>query len=425
MSELVPHYDEEDKRLVKETMLQCIDKWLPQIAEEITPIILQKTKELVKQNILMKINSNIDKQNALSEGLIIMERNPNLWRGLLHRRADCYSKLARVASLLTLYKEGLLEVPIYVPYKFRQDETYVKSQDVLEQMYKMNVQRLQSEITTLEIKLDDMRKEINNVDAEILHEVRHLSSDETVINVIKRDIKEKVLKDTIRINEECETKAQIRRQKYKEDQRKYLKRNKQPRFLDTGAVILRQSNATKAQETIGLFKEEHRDYQERTYCLLYPDVFSSAPDMNGYMEHSNTRLKKACATGTQVNRERYAENLRNDEERSHHLRCPDVVYPITDVKLTMKNNSRRSNSTRAMETRVQREFFEEELHKYDGKQILLRPDDIPTDDLREENLMFIPYCVITNENVAEVNNEVIQNRNMRCPFGYVTSLQEE
>ena len=43
--------DEADKRFVKETMLEGVSNLLPEIVEEITPIILQKTAKLVSSNV--------------------------------------------------------------------------------------------------------------------------------------------------------------------------------------------------------------------------------------------------------------------------------------------------------------------------------------------------------------------------------------
>ena len=226
MAEVYISLDDDDRRFIKRTISQCINNMLPQILEEITPIVLEKSKDVIKNSIKRKINSDIEYDVALAEGLLITEQNPRLWNGLLDQREDMYYNLTRAECLLSLYMEGLHETPIYVPWKFRQDDKHVKSLEDLNVVHKRNVQRLQTEITILEIKIDDFREELNSIDKAILHKLSDVTSNKIIINALTIDIKKKINKDTSRINREWAINVRMTREAFKEDQSKYQERKK-------------------------------------------------------------------------------------------------------------------------------------------------------------------------------------------------------
>ena len=71
--------------------------------------------------------------------------NKKLWSHLLQKRKDFVYKFTRCERLLDLYGECLQEEPMFIPHKFRNDKTYVTSQEELNVVRKYDLNNLQSE----------------------------------------------------------------------------------------------------------------------------------------------------------------------------------------------------------------------------------------------------------------------------------------
>lgn len=245
------------KRTMKESLYQVLD--------EVKPVILEKTTERVKNRLMTKA----DKQSALSDAMVLFERNASLWHGLLNRRKEIQFKLTRAGSLLSLYKEGLSMNPVFVPQKFRQEQGYATSRGTLDQMHASNVQSFESEVANVELKIAEYKKEIKKIDEEILHKASLMSTDPTVVEAITRMIQERIVEHTYRIEKECEIRAKERREAFQKDIFKYDEKLKHVKY-----ECLKNESLGRKIDKDGNFvqREEHKkgDRKER-YTYEYGD----------------------------------------------------------------------------------------------------------------------------------------------------------
>ena len=73
-------------------------------------------------------------------------------------------KFKRCERLLDLCKEWLQEDPMYIPRKFRNDKTYVTSQEELNISRKSYLNNLKSECEILKLRKNDLLENIANQD---------------------------------------------------------------------------------------------------------------------------------------------------------------------------------------------------------------------------------------------------------------------
>ena len=69
-------------------------------------------------------------------------------------------KFTRYEQLLDLYGECLQEEPIYILHKFRNDKTYVTSQEELNVVRKYDLNNLQSEREILKLRKNNLLENI-------------------------------------------------------------------------------------------------------------------------------------------------------------------------------------------------------------------------------------------------------------------------
>ena len=73
-------------------------------------------------------------------------------------------KLTRYERLLDLYGECLQEEPMYIPRKFRNDKTYVRSQEELNVVRENGLNNLQSKCEILKLRKNNLLENIANQD---------------------------------------------------------------------------------------------------------------------------------------------------------------------------------------------------------------------------------------------------------------------
>ena len=78
-----------------------------------------------------KLNTELSFTSIKQEAEHFIYSNNKLWFDLLQRRKDFMYKFTRCERLLDFYGECLQEEPMYIPRKFRNDKTYVTSQEEL------------------------------------------------------------------------------------------------------------------------------------------------------------------------------------------------------------------------------------------------------------------------------------------------------
>ena len=94
----------------------------------------------------------------------IIQSNYKLWSDLLQKRKGFVDKFTRYEQLLDLYGECLQEEPIYILHKFRNDKTYVTSQEELNVVRKHGLNNLQSECESLKLRKNNLLENTANQD---------------------------------------------------------------------------------------------------------------------------------------------------------------------------------------------------------------------------------------------------------------------
>lgn len=201
MSENIINFSDEEKKIMRDTLLKCFTTLLPQIINEITPLILKQsqiiaTKKDVNQD--RKVETQVeDNESVLAQGLQLISERQNFWSILLDTREDRFCKLTRDEMLLNLYKEGLQETPVYVPRKFRVEGGNTVSE--IEGNHDISTKRLGIEIDTLEIRCKNMKKELNAIDSKIKIEILNLTARRSIVYAVMNDINQKIKKSNERI----------------------------------------------------------------------------------------------------------------------------------------------------------------------------------------------------------------------------------
>ena len=94
-------------------------------------------------------------------------------------------KFTRCEWLLDLYRECLQEEPMYIPRKFKNDKTYVTSQEELNVFRKNDLSNLQSECEILKLKKNNLLENIAIQDKILEEKLRERK--------IKQQIKKEIL----------------------------------------------------------------------------------------------------------------------------------------------------------------------------------------------------------------------------------------
>ena len=105
---------------------------LPEILQELAPLIIEKSEALINENITKGLETcrrNVpDNLNVNKEVNSFIRRNNDHWQKELEKRKDVYYKFTRSDQLILLYNECLEEEPIYIPRKFRNDNTFTMNE---------------------------------------------------------------------------------------------------------------------------------------------------------------------------------------------------------------------------------------------------------------------------------------------------------
>ena len=111
-----------------------------------------------------KRNTELSFRNIKQEAEHFICSNNKLWSVLLQKRKGFTHEFTRCERLLDLYGECLQEVPMYIPRTFRNDKTYVTSQEELNDVRKNDLNDLQSECAILKLRKNNLLENIANQD---------------------------------------------------------------------------------------------------------------------------------------------------------------------------------------------------------------------------------------------------------------------
>ena len=115
---------------IKDTILDNVLKVLPNIINEIFPVIMEKVSDIIKSNIndYVPVSRSTGHQANVTEVKDFINVNNSTWINFIKKRKDEYYKYTRCDQLINLYNDCLavfLSEPMHIPRKFRQDSTYV------------------------------------------------------------------------------------------------------------------------------------------------------------------------------------------------------------------------------------------------------------------------------------------------------------
>ena len=145
-----------------------IKKCIPEIIETITPIILDKLDTHLKQfSNIENRNTELSFTDVKQEAEHFIYSNNKLWCDLLNKRKDFVYKFTRSERLLDLYGQCLQEEPMYIPRKFRNDKTYVTSDEELNVVRKNDLNNLQAECEILKLRRNNLLENIANQDQKL------------------------------------------------------------------------------------------------------------------------------------------------------------------------------------------------------------------------------------------------------------------
>ena len=111
-----------------------------------------------------KCNTELLFTSIKQEAEHFIHGNNKLWSDLLQKRRDFVYKFTKCERLLDLHGECLQEKSMYIPHKFRNEKTYVTSQEELNIVRKNDVNNLQSECEIVKLRKNNFLESISNQD---------------------------------------------------------------------------------------------------------------------------------------------------------------------------------------------------------------------------------------------------------------------
>ena len=224
-------FTKEDRNYIKSKLMDCITDLLPKVIEEITPLIIQKSKSIIsntidnhittcpsktseEENITTCTSKTIEEENIVKD---IITENRHRWNSLLDKREDLYFKHSRCESLLDLYTEGLQEEPMYIPRKFRNDKMHIRSNKEVNIVSKLNLQHLQAEMKILKIRKDDFHSKIQSIEDDFKEEIETISDTPNICTKLKSLWQKKVILDVKRVDGKWKKKKDDMRNSFRTD----------------------------------------------------------------------------------------------------------------------------------------------------------------------------------------------------------------
>ena len=220
--DLIREFTTEQLLKIKEIIIDSINTLLPKILIEVTPLIIQTSKNIVdKEWSKQTLNtcSNVKQVNTSDE---FYQQHHLQWNKLLNHRENLYYKHERSDQLLELYNNCLAEEPIYIPRKFRNDKYHVNTKEEKHIVMKSNIQKLQNECEILKLRRDNFASEIIKQDEKINLFITDVTTSTTLTNELKTLHNEEIQRDMDRINSQRKKKFNSTKESFQRDKTKYF-----------------------------------------------------------------------------------------------------------------------------------------------------------------------------------------------------------
>ena len=172
----------------------------PEVLQELVPLIIEKSEAWINENITKGLETcrrNLpDNLNVNKEVNSFIRRNNDHWQKKLEKRKDVYYKFTRSDQLILLYNECLEEEPIYIPRKFRNDNTFTMNEQEKNIYFKLDLTKLKTEMEILTTRREYFRKKLDEIDQEFTAFIES----ESVSEIVKKKLEEEWVKLTTESN---------------------------------------------------------------------------------------------------------------------------------------------------------------------------------------------------------------------------------
>ena len=139
------------------------------------PFIVEKTKELMKDQ-LTNFNGKLSETFNQNGKKKIVAENREKWNTTLDKREDLFYKYHRSTRILDLYTECLGQDELYIPRKFRQDNTHIYNAEESPVIRKLELQRFQAECEIFRIRRDNFESDLQRLDQNMKDNIRNTTS---------------------------------------------------------------------------------------------------------------------------------------------------------------------------------------------------------------------------------------------------------
>ena len=200
--------------LIKETIVTQLNAILPDIIESIKSNIISKSKEVIeihfKDNIDISYNKNINVED-------IINKNRQSFNKLLDKREDLFYKNHRYNRLLDLYTECMESEELYIPRKFRNDDTHYMNQNESTVYRKLELQRFQAECEIYRIRRDNFKSDLKKLDEQISQTIKETTINIEQQTIIREQFDKYINQDVERISKRWDTKIDSLQLAFKKD----------------------------------------------------------------------------------------------------------------------------------------------------------------------------------------------------------------
>ena len=204
---------------IKDTILDNVLKVLPNIINEIFPVIMEKVSDIIKSNIndYVPVSRSTGHQANVTEVKDFINVNNSTWINFIKKRKDEYYKYTRCDQLINLYNDCLAEELMYIPRKFRQDSTYVMN-DQEKQLYeKLSLEKLKTEMEVLATRREHFRLKLDNIDNEFKAWLQTKETSEDLENNVSLEWEKDVENTNKRIEKVWEKNIDGKKNAFKKD----------------------------------------------------------------------------------------------------------------------------------------------------------------------------------------------------------------
>lgn len=258
----------EQRNDLQNIIMEQIRQILPSLVENIIPVIIKKAKEITTD----KTFSEADKSNIIKE-------NREKWNKILDKRENLFYKYHRTTRLLDLYTECLEQDELYIPRKFRQDNTHISNPAESTVIRKLEYQRFQAECEILRIRRDNFNSDIQKLDQNIKEEISNATTNTDLQTVLVNSYESFCEKDKQQIIGKWNKKIQSLKKAFQED-RKQHNMNTKPRDHHTNVQMNPKIDENTDNDVIIPETQDTTENSTITNALNTSEVIPETQDSN-------------------------------------------------------------------------------------------------------------------------------------------------